>query len=1006
LKTRLVFFMALHGESFKAKLATVNEDSPTAGGDETRLGPPGPAPKTGRLYPGDAFGPRYQIMRELGAGGMGVVYQAWDEVLGVAVAMKMIRRDSGLGTEEMQDVERRFKRELLLARQVTHRNVVRIHDLGDVEGTKYITMTYVDGEDLATTLKREGKLPVQRVMRIAWQVASALRAVHEANVVHRDLKPANIMIDAEDHALVMDFGVAQSATAKPTVTPAVDLAPFQPKRPIPPSLATHSSETMMASPAQVSPAHGDETVMASGSNPSGALLFPPSGSGSRISAADSITVGSVVGTLEYMSPEQSRGDAVDHRTDIYAFGLILSDLLLGKRKRVDGESAWDAMQKRVKTPPKHLAERDPSIPAAFDAVITKCLQIDPDDRYATTADLVDAIGKLDNDGNLIPEPVTKRITPAMMAAGGVALAAIVGGTYYFARGNGPVDHKPVSVLVADFANASNDPVFSGLAEQAFTVNVEGASFITAFPHRDAMRVVNEIKPGAKLDDPTARLVAMREGLNVIVGGSITSQGSGYTIGVKATNVGDQKVLLDWSTTAANKDDVLPAVGRAAERVRKTLGDTATSSASTEQETFTASNLEAAKAYAEAQDLNWAGKYADAIAGYQKTLAIDANFGRAHAGLAAAYANSGRPDEALASYEKALTLLDRMTEREKLRTRAGYYLLKRNYDKAIEESEALLKKYPADTSGMANLALAQFYKRDMKTAQQMGRRASDLYPNNVIRKNNTALFAMYAGDFDYAIILAAKVLELNPAFVKAYVAQGLSQLAQGHTAEAAATYNKLNQIDTPVAHGFAATGLIDLALFEHRDADALKLVADAIAVDRAAQDKSSLGRRLALRAGVLAAKGDKAGALRDAREAATLGNDESILYPAGRAMIDAGDSSSALEIAADLDNRLENEPRLYGALLRGEAALAAGRARAALNAFQDAQKLGDSWMGRLSLGRAYLALKALPEASTEFDRCLSRRGEATALFLDDRPTYHLFNELGPLVQKAKAPTGIR
>jgi hypothetical protein len=164
--------------------------------------------------------------------------------------------------------------------------------------------------------------------------------------------------------------------------------------------------------------------------------------------------------------------------------------------------------------------------------------------------------------------------------------------------------------------------------------------------------------------------------------------------------------------------------------------------------------------------------------------------------------------------------------------------------------------------------------------------------------------------------------------------------------------------------------------------------------------------LALRAGVLAAKGDNAGALRDAREAATLGNDESILYPAGRAMIDAGDPSSALEIAADLDNRLENEPRLYGALLRGEAALAAGRARAALNAFQDAQKLGDSWMGRLSLGRAYLALKALPEASTEFDRCLSRRGEATALFLDDRPTYHLFNELGPLVQKAKAPTGIR
>jgi serine/threonine protein kinase/Flp pilus assembly protein TadD len=971
--------------------------------DETRLGPPELAAKPLRLQPGDPFGPRYQIIRELGAGGMGVVYQAWDEVLGVAVAVKMIRRDSGIGTEEMQDVERRFKRELLLARQVTHRNVVRIHDLGDVEGTKYITMTYVDGEDLATALKRDGTLPVARVLRIAREVASALEAVHEASVVHRDLKPANIMVDGEDHALLMDFGVAQSMTAKPTgvpvYTPVADRKSTQPAAPS----AANQGETIMASalPASVPPIADGETVMAI---PPEVLLFPPSGSGSRISAADSITIGHVVGTLEYMSPEQSRGEAVDHRTDIYAFGLILSDLLLGKRKRGPNETAWDALQRRVTTPPTPISAKNPAVPAAFDAVITKCLQLDPKDRWETTGDLVAAIAKLDDEGNLIPEPVTKRFTPTMIAVAAVGAMAMIGGTYFLARGNGSVDHKPVSVLVADFTNAANDPVFSGLVEQAFTVNVEGASFITAFPHRDAMRVVNEIKAGPKLDDAAARLVAIREGLNVIVGGSITSKGGGYTIGVKATNVSDQKVLLDWSTTAANKDDVLPAVGRAAERVRKTLGDTATSNASTEQETFTASNLEAAKAYSEAQDLNWAGKTEEAIAGYKRTLSIDPNFGRAYSGLAAIYANNGRTDEADASYQKALTLLDRMTEREKLRTRGGYYLFKFNYDKAIEESEALLKKYPADTSGMANLALAQFYKRDMKTALQMGRRASDLYPNNVLRKNNAALFAMYAGDFDEAIRLGGQVQQLNPVFVKGYVVVGLSQLAQGNIAAATQTYNTLGAIDAVPAKNYAATGLIDIALVEYREADALKMLNDAIAMNRAAQDKNWLGRRLALRAGLLIAKGDKAGALKDAREAATLGTDQSILYPAGRAMIDAGDSAAALELAADLDNRLENEPRLYGALLRGEAALAAGRARAALNAFQDAQKLGDSWMGRLSLGRAYLALKAWPEASTEFDRCLSRRGEATSLFLDDRPTYHVFSDVAPLVERAKAGLG--
>lgn len=962
---------------------------------ETSFGGEALPPRThpARLGAGDAFGMRYRIIRELGAGGMGVVYQAWDEVLGVAVAMKVIRRTPDVTPAALQDVERRFKRELLLARQVTHKNVVRIHDLGDVDGTKYITMTFVDGEDLASTLQEEGALPVQRVLRLARQIASGLEAAHEAGVVHRDLKPANIMVDADDHALIMDFGIAQSAAARP-VSPATGAAGTPPIAPPGGEIPGNAADaTMMAAAGATMLAPAGETVMAPGG-------------GARAAAADSVTVGHVVGTLDYMSPEQSKGQPVDHRTDIYAFGLILTDLLLGKRERPAGTTPWEALTSRIERAPEPVAKRHPGVPEPFDAIITKCLQLDPDDRFATTAELVAALARLDDDGNLIPEPVTKRFTPMMMAAAGVALVTLIGGTWWLARGNGPVEHKPVSVLIADFTNTSNDPVFSGLVEQALSVGVEGASFISAFPHRDAMRVVGEIKAGPKLDDNAARLVAMREGLNVVIGGSIAARGKDYVINVKAANVGDQKVLLDWSTTASGKDDVLAAVGRAAERVRRTLGDTNTANAQSEQETFTATSLDAAKAYTEAQDLNWAGKTDEAIAAYERTLKIDPNFGRADAGLAAIYANRGRTEDAEASYQKALGLLDRMTEREKLRTRGGYYLFTRNYEKAIEESETLLKKYPADTSGMANLALAQFYRRDMKTALDVGRRASDAYPNNVTRKNNAALFAMYAGDFDEASRLARKVLELNPAFDKAYVALGLSQLAQGRAADAVATYTKLGLIDTTTARSNAATGLIDVALFEGRDADALALLNNAIADDRAAKNQSSLGRRLALRAGVLAARGDRSGALRDAFEAVTLGRGEAIVYPAGRAMIDAGQPAMAVEWAAELDNRLENEPRLYGALLRGEAALSAGRTRAALNAFEDAQKLGDSWMGRLSLGRAYLALKAFPEASAEFDRCLSRRGEATAIFLDDRPTYHVFTEVAALVQRAKAGLGAK
>lgn len=983
---------------------------------ETILGaaPASPPTRPGSLAPGDAFGLRYSIVKELGAGGMGVVYKAWDDVLGVEVALKMIRLDGNHDRAAITDIERRFKRELLLARQVTHKHVVRIHDLGDVNGTKYITMTYVDGEDLSTILKRGGPLPVERVLRLARQIASGLVAAHDAGVVHRDLKPANIMVDAQDQALIMDFGIAVSMTAQAgsltsvSAVPALPMLP-QPRRPAAQAadatmLATSAASpvttasddaTMLGTPAPAeatvlgAPPAEDVTVLTPTPTPTPGSGSHSSGSRARTSLADSVTIGQIVGTLDYMSPEQSRGEAVDQRTDIYAFGWILTDLLLGKRKRASGVTPWDAMTARITKPPEPLSKRDPKIPEALDAIIIKCVQLEAKDRYETTHALVAALSRLDDRGQLIPEPVTKRMTPLMATGLAATLIALLGGTWWLARGNGPVDHKPVSVLIADFVNNSNNPALSNTVEQVLSVNVENASFISAFPHRDAMRVVREIKPGSALTDETARLVAMREGLNVTIGGSIAAKGKDYVISVKATNVGDQKILLDWSTTAKGDGDVLAAVGRVAERVRRTLGDTNTTNASSEQETFSASSLDAAKAYAEAQDLNWAGKFDEAIAGYLKTLTIDPNFGRAYSGLAAIYANRGNTADAEANYQKALGLVDRMTEREKLRTRGGYYVFKKNYDKAIEEFSTLLQKYPADTSGMANMAVAEFYKRDMKTAVEMGRRASKAYPNNVIRKSNAALFSLYAGDFDGAEQLATETLKLNPAYHRAFYALGMSKLAKSQPADAITTFNKLGLIDTSAAKGYLASGLIDVALYEGREQDALNLLDDAISMDRAAKDKSSLARRLAIRAGVLVSRGDKAGALRDAREAVSLTTEEGTLYRAGRVLIDAGQPAAATELAGELDNRLENEPRLYGALLRGEVSLAAGRARSALNAFEEAQKLADSWLGRLSLGRAYLALNAFTEAAAEFDRCLSRRGEATSVFLDDLPTYRMF-----------------
>src|SRR5262245_3172074 len=177
------------------------------------------------LTAGGAVGTRYHIIKLLGMGAMGAVYQAWDQELGVAVALKVIRPEATADPAAAADMERRFKRELLLARQVTHTNVVRIHDLGELKGIKYISMPYVEGEDLSTRLKRETKLAVKDALGVARQMGAGLEAAHQAGVVHRDLKPANIMIGADGHVLIMDFGIARSGTSHVAVQPSAQVPP-------------------------------------------------------------------------------------------------------------------------------------------------------------------------------------------------------------------------------------------------------------------------------------------------------------------------------------------------------------------------------------------------------------------------------------------------------------------------------------------------------------------------------------------------------------------------------------------------------------------------------------------------------------------------------------------------------------------------------------------------------------------------------------------------------------
>src|ERR1019366_390537 len=325
-----------------------------------------------------------------------------------------------------------------------------------------------------------------------------------------------------------------------------------------------------------------------------------------------------------------------------------------------------------------------------------------------------------------------------------------------------------------------------------------------------------------------------------------------------------------------------------------------------------------------------------------------------------------------------------TDREKYRTRGAYYLLERDYDKAIEQFKTLEKQYPADSAGIANLALAYFYQRNMGAALEEGRRAVAIYPNNLLQLNNVGLFAMYAGDFDTAIRESQRLLKINPSFEKAYICLGLAQLAQGDEAGATANYQTLAQLS---AYGASASNeaIADMDIYKGDADQALALLEKGVQADVAAKNTSDAAVKLVMMGQAWLAKGQNSKALEAAGRASEGTSDASLLYPAAMVFVESGRNDKALQLAGKLSQQFERDPQAYGKLIEGELQLKAGKVRDAISSFQDAQKVADTWLGRYSLGRAYLAAELYPDADSEFDVCLRRRGEATAVFLDDVPS---------------------
>ncbi len=608
------------------------------GADWSRnIGSPGSFDAPGlSLQEGGVLADRYEIVKLLGEGGMGAVYKARDRELDRLVALKVIRPELAGQASILQ----RFKQELILARKITHRNIIRIYDLGVSDGIRFITMEFVEGQDLTSLIEERGKYTADETVQVLRQCCAALGAAHSEGVVHRDLKPQNIMIEASGRVCVMDFGLARSMEAT----------------------GVTRVGAVIGTPAYMSPeqAKGLPADERSDLYSLGIIAYQML-TGKVPFAADSFLASMLLRTQGPPPPSIQLEPTVPQG---------LSDIIQ-KVLAVDPKDRYQSAA---------LLDRD--LYEWQEGTLAKAI-VTP--RMAMMA-----------------EPTTKKWISLAVGAVAILMAGAYGVDRWLHRGP-PAPVAPMTVMIADFNNHTGDPVFSGTLESTLKLALEGASFINAY-NRTRMADLGLKPVSGTLDDSKAQEIATSQGLNVVVSGSIDRHGSDYQVGVRAIQTLTGKTIANAEETAASKDQVLFAVTKLGTTVRKALGDvTSESTQRFSMETLTAASLEAVHEYAIALDALSTGRIEDALKHFSQAVDLDSNFGLAYLGMAAASHNLSRQQDADKYIKLALNHIDHMTERERFRTRGYLYYLNDDNQKCVDEYGTLLVRYPSDTGAYNNIA---------------------------------------------------------------------------------------------------------------------------------------------------------------------------------------------------------------------------------------------------------------------------------------------------------------
>ncbi len=628
-------------------------DAPTLLDARKPSGPPAPRPSGSgwqlpTLLPGMMLAGRYEILQTIGEGGMGAVYKAKDCELDRFVALKVIRPE--LASDP--SILARFKKELLLAHQVTHRNVIRIYDLGEGEGVKFITMEFIEGKDLRSLIREKKKFTPEEAVDVIQQVCQALHAAHSVGVIHRDLKPQNIMQDTSGRILVMDFGLAR-------------------------------------------------TLEGDGMTQTGAL----------------------VGTMEYMSPEQALGKDLDQRSDIFALGLILYEMLTGKTP-FQAESALASLIKRTQERAVPVSDIDAQIPGALSGIVSKCLERDLNLRYeSASAILADldtwkdkrAAGTIHLDASVKPWGQT---LPWPLITG-IATVLVLAITGFLLRGKlfGPSPKTStapaVSLAILPFRNASGDPnldwIGPSLADMLSTDVGQSARLRTVSPN-SLHQIFTDLRISSStvLDPATIGRVADFSKADRVLWGQYAKFGDQIRIDATLRDIKNDRTV-PLKIDVPSEKEIPGAIDRLAESIRQKLALPEDVLKELKASSFqpTSQSVAALRDYNQGIGLQRDGKNLEAQKQFEAATKEDPTFALAFSRLAQTYSSLGYDSEAEQSAKKAVDLSQDLPEAEKYLISAIRSQATKNYPEAIKAYETLAKASPGNSDVQS--ALASLYQ---------------------------------------------------------------------------------------------------------------------------------------------------------------------------------------------------------------------------------------------------------------------------------------------------------